>query len=46
MKQSCNKKQKKQNKYFFKGKNLEKKKKEQENTITIRNFFKTLKNRK
>lgn len=27
MKQSCNKKQKKQNKYFFKGKNLEKKEK-------------------
>jgi hypothetical protein len=45
MKQSCNKKEKNRtNIYFLKGKSLEKKK--QKNTLTIANFFKTLKNRK
>ncbi len=43
MKQSCNKKQKNRT-IFFKGKKLEKKEK-QKNTLTIRNFFKTLRNR-
>jgi hypothetical protein len=43
MKQSCNKKEKKQNKYIFlKGKKIEKK---QKNTLTIRNVFLPLKNR-
>ncbi len=45
MKQSCNKKEKNRTNIFFKGKKLGKKKK-QKNTLTIRNFFKTLKNRK
>ncbi len=45
MKQSCNKKEKNRTNFFFKGKKLAKKLK-QKNTLTIRNFFKTLKNRK
>ncbi len=44
MKQSCNKKKKTEQIFFFKWKKLGKKK--QKNTLTIRNFFKTLKNRK
>jgi hypothetical protein len=44
MKQSFNKKEKNRTNFFLKGKKLEKKK--QKNTSTIRNFFKTLKNRK
>ncbi len=43
MKQSCNKKEKNRTNIFFKGKKLGKKK--QKNTLTIRNFFKTLKNK-
>jgi cysteine sulfinate desulfinase/cysteine desulfurase-like protein len=38
MKQSCNKKEKKEQIVFLSGKN-------EKNTLTIRNFFKTLKNR-
>ncbi len=45
MKQSCNKKEKNRTSIFLKGKS-QKKRKKQENTLTIRNFFKTLKNRK
>ncbi len=44
MKQSCNRKEKNRTIFFFKGKKLGKKK--QKNTLTIRNFFETLKNRK
>ncbi len=42
MKQSCNKKEKKRTNIFFKKRKNQKKKK-QKNTLTIRNFFKTLK---
>jgi hypothetical protein len=42
MKQSCNKKEKNRTKIFLKGKKLEKKKEKQKNTLTIRNFLKTL----
>ncbi len=45
MKQSCNKKEKNRTNIFFKGKS-QKKKKKQNNALTIRNFYKTLKNRK
>ncbi len=44
MKQSCNKKEKNRTNIFLKGKS-QKKEKKQKNTFTIRNFFKTLKNK-
>ncbi len=44
MKQSCNKKEKNKTIFFFKREKARKKK--QKNTLTIRNFSKTLKNRK
>ncbi len=43
MKQSCNKKEKNRTNFFKREKALKKKK--QKNTLTIRNFFKTLKNK-